>query len=121
MSEPIPTHIKLLQKSRQLSIHFDDGQSFELTCEYCRVFSPSAEVQGHGGQEMKIVPGKKAVNITAIEPVGNYGVKLIFNDGHNSGIFTWETLYKLGKNYQENWAYYLTRLQAENLSRETEA
>lgn len=109
---PKPTDINLHQKSRILEISFDDGSAYELSCEYLRVYSPSAEVRGHGpGQEVLQV-GKEEVNITGIEPVGNYAVKLEFDDGHDSGLYSWETLYALGKNKEELWADYLQRLEA---------
>lgn len=91
-----PTEIKLLQKDRMLSVTFDDGKSFSLSCEYLRVNSPSAEVQGHGGEGKRIVTGKQDVMIAEIEPVGNYAVKLIFDDGHDTGLYTWEWLYEHG-------------------------
>jgi DUF971 family protein len=107
-----PTEIKLHQKSRLLEIHFDDGAQYKLPCEYLRVYSPSAEVRGHGpGQEVLQV-GKEAVNITAIEPVGTYAVALHFDDGHNTGIYSWEYLYALGAEQDENWKRYLDRLEA---------
>ncbi len=107
---PRPTDIKLHQTSRVLELHFDDGFSCNLTCEYLRVHSPSAEVRGHGpGQEVLQI-GKRDVSINAIEPVGNYAVKLVFDDGHDSGLYSWDTLYDLGKNYQHNWQTYLQRL-----------
>lgn len=110
-SAPKPTDINLHQQSRILEVSFDDGSHFELPCEYLRVYSPSAEVQGHGpGQEVLQV-GKENVNITAIEPVGNYAVKLEFDDGHNTGIYSWDTLYILGKGKEEMWADYLERLE----------
>lgn len=116
---PKPTDINLHQKSRVLEITFDDGSRFELPCEYLRVYSPSAEVQGHGpGQEVLQV-GKEQVNITGIEPVGNYAVKLEFDDGHNTGIYSWDTLYVLGKNQEEMWADYLRRLQEAGQTRKT--
>ena len=90
---PRPTEIKLHQKSRLLEVAFDDGQRFSLSCEYLRVFSPSAEVRGHGpGQEVLQV-GKRDVEITAIEPVGSYAVKLVFSDGHDTGLYSWEYLH----------------------------
>ena len=94
-----------------LEISFDDGNTFNLPCEYLRVYSPSAEVRGHGpGQEVLQV-GKEAVNITNIEPVGNYAVKLEFDDGHNTGIYSWETLYTLGVDQEPLWKDYLDRLE----------
>jgi DUF971 family protein len=94
-----------------LEITFDDGNRYEYPCEYLRVYSPSAEVQGHGpGQEVLQV-GKENVNITGIEPVGNYAVKLEFDDGHDTGLYSWDTLYVLGRNKTEMWAEYLNRLE----------
>lgn len=115
---PQPTEIKLHQKSRILEIAFADGSRFELPCEFLRVYSPSAEVQGHGpGQEVLQV-GKKDVEITAIEPVGTYAINLVFSDGHDSGIYSWSYLYRLGKNQAELWQRYLDRLAAAGASRE---
>lgn len=110
MSTPTPIDIKLLQKSRVVEITFDNGKQFSLPCEYLRVFSPSAEVKGHGGGEGVLVTGKQNVNIIGIDPVGNYAVKLIFDDGHSSGLYSWATLYELGSNYQINWQRYLARV-----------
>ena len=108
----IPTEIKLHQVSRILEISFDDGNTFELPYEYLRVFTPSAEALGHGpGQEVLQV-GKEDVSIEQIKPVGNYGIAPKFTDGHDSGIFTWDLLYKLGTDYQTLWPDYLNRLQA---------
>jgi len=105
-----PTDIKLHQKSRILEISFDDGRHFALPCEYLRVYSPSAEVRGHGpGQEVLQV-GKEGVNIDAIEPVGTYAVVFRFDDGHDTGIYSWDTLYDLGHNKSAYWADYLSRL-----------
>lgn len=110
-SAPKPTDINLHQQSRILEVTFEDGSHFELPCEYLRVYSPSAEVQGHGpGQEVLQI-GKENVNITAIEPVGNYAIQLEFDDGHNTGIYSWDTLYVLGRNKEEMWADYLRRLE----------
>ncbi len=117
MKHPKPTEIKLHQKSRVLEIHFDDGAQFELSCEYLRVFSPSAEVQGHGRGEETLQVGKKSVNITEIKPMGNYAVTLVFDDKHDTGIYAWQTLYQLGKNQQTNWASYLQRLEEAGASR----
>lgn len=108
--KPRPTDIRLHQKSRVLEIAFDDGAGFRLPCELLRVYSPSAEVRGHGpGQEVLQI-GKENVNIRAIEPVGSYAVKLVFDDGHDTGLYTWELLYKLGARQDELWAQYLDRL-----------
>lgn len=107
---PRPTNINLHQKSRVLEISFESGDTFKLPCEFLRVYSPSAEVQGHGpGQEVLQV-GKEDVNIEKIEPVGNYAIQLYFDDGHSTGIYSWDTLYSLGSNYDEFWQKYLARL-----------
>lgn len=115
---PKPTNIRLHQKSRVLEVIFDDGSHFDLPCEYLRVYSPSAEVQGHGpGQEILQV-GKQDVNITAIEPVGSYAVRLCFDDGHDTGLFSWPVLYKLGSNQTHLWQTYLERLEQAGQQRE---
>lgn len=112
-----PTDIKLHRISRVLELHFDDGFTCNLTCEYLRVHSPSAEVRGHGpGQEVLQID-KQAVNINAIEPVGNYAIKLVFDDGHDSGLYSWDTLYSLGKDYDSNWQHYLQRLKEAGITR----
>jgi DUF971 family protein len=118
MSHPRPTDITLHRASHRLEVAFDDGSRFELPCEYLRVESPSAEVQGHGPGQKMLVAGKRHVNINAIEPVGQYGVKLVFDDGHDSGIFSWVTLHELGREYQQRWADYLAALQARGLDRD---
>lgn len=105
-----PTDIKLHQKSHMLEISFEDGKTFNLPCEYLRCFSPSAEVRGHGPGQETLQVGKEDVNITAIEPAGNYAVVLHFDDGHNTGIYSWQTLYELGMNQEANWADYLQKL-----------
>ena len=114
---PTPTEIKLHQKSRVMEIAFDDGRSFRLPYEYLRVFSPSAEVRGHGpGQEVLQV-GKREVEIKSLDPVGSYAVQPTFSDGHSTGIYSWEYLYELGIDQEENWADYLRRLDAAGASR----
>lgn len=105
-----PTEIKLHRASRILEIAFEDGKRFELPCEYLRVYSPSAEVRGHGPGQEVLQLGKENVNIEQIEPVGNYAVILHFDDGHNTGIYSWETLYELGDRQDKYWADYLARL-----------
>jgi DUF971 family protein len=115
---PKPTDIVLHKKSRTLEVAFDSGEQFVMPCEYLRVHSPSAEVQGHGPGERVLVAGKRDVNISAIEPVGNYAVLLRFSDGHATGIFSWETLYDLGINQETNWQSYLDALEKNQLSRE---
>jgi len=115
---PRPTEIKLHQKSRILEIAFDDGQRYSLPCEYLRVFSPSAEVRGHGpGQEVLQV-GKRNVEIKEIEPVGNYAVKLAFSDGHDTGLYSWEYLHELGEKQESSWKSYLARLEQAGASRD---
>ncbi len=107
-----PTEINLHKLSRILEISFEDESSFKLPVEYLRVYSPSAEVQGHGpGQEVLQV-GKQDVNIDSIEPIGHYAIKLVFDDNHDSGIYSWEYLYELGASYAERWQDYLERLDA---------
>jgi DUF971 family protein len=105
-----PTEIKLRSKSRVLEVSFADGQRFELPFEYLRVHSPSAEVKGHGpGQEVLVV-GKENVGIKAVEPIGQYAVKLVFDDGHDTGLYTWNYLYELGADREHKWAYYQQRV-----------
>ena len=105
-----PTEIQLHQASRSLEAAFEDGARFELPCEYLRVFSPSAEVRGHGPGTETLVTGKEQVNITAIEPVGNYAVRLVFDDGHSTGLYSWNILYDLGRDRETQWQDYLRRL-----------
>ena len=116
-NKPTPTNIRLLRVSRILEVSFDDGADFRLPCEYLRVYSPSAEVQGHGPGQQVLQTGKEAVNIAAIEPVGAYAVRLIFDDGHQSGIYTWPLLYKLGVMQDQFWQDYLERLTAAGYTR----
>lgn len=105
-----PTDIRLHGKSRVLELVFDDGYTCNLSCEYLRVYSPSAEVQGHGpGQEVLQV-GKETVGVDALEPVGNYAIRIRFDDGHDTGLYTWKYLYELGKHYDDYWQHYLKRL-----------
>jgi DUF971 family protein len=107
---PHPTNIKSRTKSRVLEVSFDDGSVFELPYEYLRVFSPSAEVRGHGPGQEQLQLGKHEVGITQVEPVGNYAVKLVFDDGHNTGLYTWAYLYELGRDRPQKWQSYLDRL-----------
>lgn len=107
---PHPTNIKSRTKSRLLEVSFDDGAVFELPYEYLRVFSPSAEVRGHGPGQEQLQLGKHEVVITQVEPVGNYAVKLVFDDGHNTGLYTWAYLYELGQTRTQKWQSYLDRL-----------
>jgi DUF971 family protein len=116
-NSPRPTDIRLHQTSRMLEISFDDGKNARLSCEFLRVHSPSAEVRGHGvGQEI-LQTGKEDINISAIEPVGNYAVRLVFTDGHNTGLYSWDYLYELAQNYEAMWLDYLGRLAAAGITR----
>jgi DUF971 family protein len=120
MTQPQPTEIVLHQASRALEVTFNDGRVFRLPCEFLRVYSPSAEVRGHGpGQEVLQI-GKQDVNISAIEPVGAYGVRLIFTDGHDTGLYSWEYLHQLGVNQDRLWQDYLVRLEQAGASRSGE-
>jgi DUF971 family protein len=115
---PHPTEINLHQQTRVLDVSFNDGRHFSLSCEYLRVFSPSAEVRGHGpGQEVLQV-GKRSVAINAVEPVGVYAVKFVFSDGHDTGIYSWDYLYDLGVKQDSNWKSYLARLDHAGKSRD---
>jgi len=114
-----PTEIKLHQRSRILEMHFDDGLECNLTCEYLRVYSPSAEVRGHGPGQEVLQLGKEDVGIEQIVPSGNYAVKIAFDDGHDSGIFTWTYLHELGVNYEAYWQDYLNRLSEAGHERKT--
>ncbi len=107
-----PVEIKLRTESRILEVRFDDGSHFELPFEYLRVFSPSAEVKGHGGGEGALQTGKRDVRITGVEPVGNYAVRLKFDDGHDTGLYSWSLLHELGRDARKNWARYLERCAA---------
>ena len=115
---PTPTEIHLHRAEKRLDVTFDDGAHFSLPAEYLRVESPSAEVQGHGPNERRTVPGKRHVAITAIEPVGNYAVRLTFDDGHDTGIYSWDGLYALGRDQRGKWDAYLAALRAAKLSRD---
>ena len=109
---PIPTELTVHQKSRLLEIAFNDGRAFSIPFELLRVYSPSAEVKGHGPGQETLQVGKRDVGISGVEPVGNYAVKPLFTDGHDSGIFTWDYLYKLGSEHAALWQDYLDRLHA---------
>lgn len=118
-SAPWPTDIKLRKSDRVLEVAFDDGTTFHLPAEYLRVESPSAEVQGHGASQKVTLGGKRDVAIETLEPVGNYAVRLIFSDGHDTGLYTWETLYRLGKDQEKIWTDYLYALEQKGLSRDS--
>jgi DUF971 family protein len=115
---PIPSEIKLHQKSRFLEISYQDTESFKLDFEYLRVFTPSAEARGHGPGQETLQTGKRNVNIERIEPVGSYALRLIFSDGHDSGLYSWDLLYNLGKHQTELWNDYLTQIESQGLSRD---
>lgn len=112
-----PTEIRLQKKSRQIVIAFDDGNRFELSFEFLRVNSPSAEVKGHGPGQEVLQTGKEDVQITAIEPIGHYAVRLVFDDGHDTGLYTWKYLYDLGAERDSRWQAYLDRLKAAGYAR----
>jgi len=114
---PTPVEIKLRKASCLITVQFDDGKSFELPFEYLRVFSPSAEVQGHGPGQGVLQTGKENTRVTSIEPIGNYAVRLVFDDGHDTGLYTWKYLYELGVKQAENWQTYLDRLKSEGFAR----
>jgi DUF971 family protein len=117
MSDPWPTELRLHRDRKSLSVAFDNGESFDLAAEYLRVRSPSAEVQGHSPGERRIVAGKRDVGILELHPVGNYAVRLVFDDRHSTGIFTWDYLFELGRNRERYWSEYLGELEAKRLSR----
>ena len=121
MSERWPTEIRLSGDKRSLSVAFDGGGRFDLPAEYLRVSSPSAEVQGHSPAERKVLGGKRDVAILAVEPVGNYAVKLVFDDRHDTGIYGWDYLYVLGREYRHRWAQYLRELGDRGLDRDRTA
>jgi len=114
-----PTEIKLHQKTRALEITFADGKTFRLSCEFLRVYSPSAEVRGHGPGQEVLQTGKKNVEITRIDPVGQYAVQLHFSDGHGTGIYSWDLLYDYGVRQDEMWRHYLKRIEEAGASRES--
>ncbi len=113
-----PTELRLSKDRRSLRVSFDDGTAFDLAAEYLRVTSPSAEVQGHSPSERKTVPGKRNVEIMAVQPVGNYAVRLVFDDMHDTGIYGWDYLHDLGARQDEKWQNYLAELDAKGLSRD---
>jgi DUF971 family protein len=117
-SERVPTEIKLHQRSRAMEVTFADGQIFRLPYEFLRVYSPSAEVRGHGPGQEVLQTGKREVEIAALEPVGSYAVQPAFSDGHSTGIFSWDYLYHLGQNQEKMWQEYLAKLKAAGASRD---
>lgn len=119
MSSPAPTALTVHQQSRVLEVSFDDGSAFRLPFELLRVYSPSAEVRGHGPGQEVLQTGKREVVIDSIEPVGAYGIKPVFSDGHETGIYTWAQLYDLGHDQARHWNDYLARLEAAGVDRDT--
>ena len=118
---PIPTEIKLHQASRLMELSFADGTSFRLPYEYLRVYSPSAEVRGHGPGQETLQVGKREVTIAEIEAVGHYAIRPKFSDGHDTGIYSWDYLYDLGARHEQLWSQYLARLQSAGASRDADA
>lgn len=118
MSDIWPTELRLDPAKETLSVSFESGERFALGAEYLRVESPSAEVQGHAPGQRQTVPGKRHVKIAGLEPVGNYAVRILFDDGHDSGLYTWDYLHELGRGRDEKWAAYLRALRMAGLGRE---
>jgi DUF971 family protein len=118
---PWPTEIRVLSNRSAMAVKFDDGVEFTLPAEYLRVESPSAEVQGHSPEERKTVPGKRNVMILEVQPVGNYAVRLVFDDMHSTGIYAWDYLYELGRDHETRFRRYLDELDAKGLSRDAGA
>ncbi len=121
MSDPHPTGIRIRTASRVLEVSFADGARFELPFEYLRVYSPSAEVRGHSPDQAVLQVGKETVGITGAEPIGQYAVRLSFDDGHDTGLYTWKYLYELGSEHASKWRDYLQRLEAAGHRRDTTA
>jgi DUF971 family protein len=117
-SRPWPTELRLAKDRKTLNVTFDNGERFELAAEYLRVTSPSAEVQGHSPDERKTVPGKRNVAILEVHPIGNYAVRLVFDDLHSTGIYSWDYLAELGHDHARRWGDYLDELAAKGLSRD---
>ena len=115
---PTPSEIKLHQKSRLLEIAYENGERYKLDFEYLRVYTPSAEARGHGPGQETLQTGKRNVDIERIEPVGTYAVRFVFSDGHDSGLYSWDLLYNLGKHHDELWQEYLKQIDAQGLSRD---
>jgi DUF971 family protein len=118
LTQAVAAEIRVRRASRRLEVDFTDGQSFTYPAEYLRVESPSAEVQGHSPAERVTVPGKAEVGISAVDPIGHYAVRIRFDDGHETGIYSWDYLHELGRDYEQRWARYLAELEVRGLSRE---
>jgi DUF971 family protein len=117
-TRPWPTELRLGKDRRTLAVAFEDGSAFTLAAEYLRIESPSAEVQGHNPDERKTVAGKREVGIMEVNPVGNYAVRLVFDDMHSTGIYSWDYLHQLGREHETRWARYLEELESKKLSRD---
>lgn len=115
---PIPSEIKLHQKSRRLELIYENGENYSLDFEYLRVYTPSAEARGHGPGQETLQTGKRNVDIERIEPVGTYALRLVYSDGHDSGLYSWDLLYNLGKHHDELWQEYLKQIETQGLSRD---
>ena len=120
-SRPWPTELRLAKDRRSLTVSFDTGESFALDAEYLRVMSPSAEVQGHSAEERKTVPGKRQVAILEVQPIGNYAVRLVFDDMHSTGLYSWDYFAELGRERASKWQGYLDELASKGLSRDPPA
>jgi DUF971 family protein len=118
---PIPTDIKLHQKSRFVELFYENGERYELDFEFLRVFTPSAEARGHGPGQEVLQTGKRNVEIERIEPIGNYALCFVFSDGHDSGLYSWDLLYNLGKHHDELWQDYLKQIESQGLSRDVDS
>ena len=116
-ARPWPNELRLNPAKTILTVSFDTGERYALDAEYLRVESPSAEVQGHGGDQKQIVGGKRGVTIAAIEPVGNYAVRILFDDGHDTGLYSWDYLHELGREHEVKWSTYLSALRIKGLHR----
>jgi DUF971 family protein len=117
----IPTDIKLHRKSRFVELFYENGERYELDFEFLRVFTPSAEARGHGPGQEVLQTGKRDVEIERIEPIGNYALCFVFSDGHDSGLYSWDLLYNLGKHHDELWQDYLKQIEAQGLSRDVDS
>ena len=115
---PWPKELRLSKDKKSLAVAFEDGESFTLPAEYLRVTSPSAEVQGHSANERKTVPGKRNVAILEVHPIGNYAVRLVFDDMHSTGIYSWDYLFELGRAHKRIWQEYIDELASKHLSRD---
>lgn len=118
---PIPSEIKLHQKSRRLELIYENGENYSLDFEYLRVYTPSAEARGHGPGQETLQTGKRNVDLERIEPVGTYALRLVFSDGHDSGLYSWDLLHNLGKHHDELWQEYLNQIETQGLSRDIDS